>query len=60
MTNAHALDMRRRIICAIESGSSCRQVARHLQVDVSPAIRWVARLREIGDMAPKPRGGPVR
>jgi len=60
MANAHSLDLRRRVVRAVESGASCRQAARRFEVGVSSAIRWVAQSRETGDIAPKPRGGPRR
>ena len=60
MANAHSLDLRRRVVRAVESGASCRQSARRFEVGVSSAIRWVAQSRETGDIAPKPRVGPRR
>lgn len=60
MANAHSLDLRLRVVCAVEAGASCRQAARRFEVGVSSAIRWVAQSRETGDVAPKPRGGPRR
>ena len=60
MANAHSLDLRRRVVRAVEAGASCRQAAARFEIGVSSAIRWVAQLRETGDIAPKPRGGPRR
>lgn len=60
MANAHSLDLRRRVVRAVEAGASCRQAAARFEIGVSSAIRWVARSRETGDIAPKPRGGPRR
>ncbi len=60
MANAHSLDLRRRVVRAVEAGASCRQAAARFEIGVSSAIRWVAQLRETGDVAPKPRGGPRR
>ena len=60
MANAHSLDLRRRVVGAVEAGASCRQAARRFEVGVSSAIRWVAQSRTTGDIAPKPRGGPRR
>ena len=60
MANAHSLDLRLRVVRAIEAGASCRQAAARFEVGVSSAIRWVAQLRQTGDVAPKPRGGPRR
>ncbi len=60
MANAHSLDLRRRVVRAVEAGASCRQAAHRFEVGVSSAIRWVAQSRETGDIAPKPGGGPRR
>jgi transposase len=60
MANPHSLDLRRRVVRAVEAGASCRQAAARFDVGVSSAIRWVAQVRETGDIAPKPRGGPRR
>jgi transposase len=60
MANAHSLDLRRRVVRAVEAGASCRQAAARFEIGVSSAIRWVAQLRQTGDVAPKPRGGPRR
>jgi transposase len=60
MANAHSLDLRRRVVRAVEAGASCRQAAARFEVGVSSAIRWIAQLRRTGDVAPKPRGGPRR
>lgn len=60
MANAHSLDLRRRVVRAVEAGASCREAAARFEIGVSSAIRWVAQLRETGDIAAKPRGGPRR
>jgi len=60
MANAHSLDLRRRVVSAVEAGASCRRAAARFEVGVSSAIRWAAQWRETGDVAPKPRGGPRR
>jgi transposase len=60
MANAHSLDLRLRVVRAVEAGASCRQAAARFEVGVSSAIRWVAQLRQTGDVAAKPRGGPRR
>lgn len=60
MANAHSLDLRRRVVRAVEAGASCRQAAARFEIGVSSAIRWVAQSRGTGDIAPKPRGGPRR
>lgn len=57
MANALSLDLRRRVVSAVEAGASRRQAAERFGVSVSSAIRWVAQSRETGDLAPKRRGG---
>lgn len=57
MANALSLDLRRRVVSAVEAGASRRQAAARFGVGVSSAIRWVAQSRETGDLAPKRRGG---
>ena len=60
MANALSFDLRCRVVAAVMSGASCRQTASRFGVSASSAIRWVAQVRETGDLAPKPRGGPRR
>lgn len=57
MANALSLDLRRRVVAAVEAGASRRQTAVRFGVGISSAIRWVAQSRETGDLAPKRRGG---
>lgn len=60
MANALSLDLRRRVVAAVEAGASRRQAALRFGVGVSSAIRWVSQAGATGDVAPKPRGGPRR
>ena len=60
MTNSLSLDLRRRVVAAVEAGASRRQAAARFGVGVSSAIRWVAQARTTGDLSPKPRGGARR
>jgi transposase len=60
MAQALSLDLRRRVVAAVEAGASRRQAAERFGVGVSSAIRWVARMRQTGDVAPKRRGGARR
>ena len=57
MAQALSLDLRQRVVAAVEAGASRRQAADRFGVGVSSAIRWVAQSRQTGDIAPKPRGG---
>jgi len=60
MTRALSVDLRRRVIAAIENGASCRQAAARFGVSASSAIRWHAVWRMVGDATPKRQGGDRR
>ena len=51
MAKALSVDLRRRVVDAVEAGASCRQAAARFRVGVSSAVRRVARSRQ--------RGAPV-
>lgn len=55
-----SMDLRSRLLAAIEGGASCRAAAERFGVAPSTAIRWQAQRRETGDFAPKPQGGDMR
>ena len=57
MGHPHSLDLRRRIVSAVESGSSCRAAAERFEVSASSAIKLLQRWRRTGDYAPGRRGG---
>ena len=57
MAGALSLDMRERVIAAIEAGASCRRAADRFGVAAASAIRWHARFRAEGEIAAKPMGG---
>ena len=54
MAKSLSLDLRRRVVDAIEQGLSCRQAAERFGVSASSAIRW---LKQQGDIAAKKQGG---
>lgn len=60
MAKALSVDLRRRVVDAVDAGGSCRSAAARFGVSVSSAIRWVARDRERGDLEPDKRGGNTR
>lgn len=60
MAKALSVDLRRRVVEAVDAGASCRSAAARFGVSVSSAIRWVARDRERGDLEPDKRGGNTR
>jgi transposase len=57
MARALSVDLRRRVVSAIESGLSCRAAAVRFGVSASSAIRWRALERREGDVAPRRQGG---
>ncbi len=57
MARALSLDLRERVIAAIEEGASCRKAAERFEVGVATAIRWHAGFRAEGEIAAKPMGG---
>jgi transposase len=60
MCKALSVDLRDRVIAAIEGGMSCRQAAARFGVSASSAIRWRSRVRTQGDVRPGPLGGDRR
>ncbi len=60
MATSLSVDLRRRVVAAVEGGMSRREAAAHFQVGVSSAIRWVAQARKTGGVTPRPQGGDRR
>lgn len=61
MPNPYDVALRARAVRAYESGEgSYSQLAVLFDIDMRTLERWVARWREIGTVAPKPRGGGWR
>ena len=60
MSKALSVDLRDRVIAAVEGGMSCRQAAARFGISASSAIRWRSRLRTQGDVRPGPLGGDRR
>jgi transposase len=60
MAEALSVDLRERVVEAIQGGMSRRQAAAHFRVGVSSAIRWMARVQATGDVRPKSMGGDHR
>jgi transposase len=54
------MDLRSRLLAAIDDGMSCRAAAARFGVAPSTAIRWQAQRRATGTFAPKPQGGDKR
>lgn len=55
-----SMDLRVRLLSAVDAGMSCRAAAARFGVAPSTAIRWQARRRATDDLAPKPQGGDMR
>lgn len=60
MSKALSVDLRDRVVAAIEGGMSCRQAAVRFGVSASSAIRWRSLARRQGDVRPGPLGGDRR
>src|SRR5215210_6639911 len=60
MTAPLSLDLRRRIVRAVETGSSARQAAERFEVSASAAIKLMRRVRQTGSPAPGQIGGHRR
>jgi transposase len=54
-----SMDLRSRLLAAIDNGLSCRAAAARFGVAPSTAIRWYALRRDTGAFAAKPQGGDV-
>ena len=57
MARSLSVDLRRRVVGAIEGGLSCRAAAHRFGVSASSAIRWRAQEQREGDVTPKRQGG---
>ena len=60
MTKPLSLDLRERLVSAVEGGMSRRGAAERFGVAASTAIKWVDRWRRAGDVRPRPLGGDKR
>ncbi|WP_156467839.1 MULTISPECIES: IS630 family transposase [unclassified Methylobacterium] len=57
MPSALSVDLRERVVAAIDAGASRRQAAKRFGVGAASAIRWHERFRQDGRIAPRPMGG---
>jgi transposase len=60
MGKALSVDLRDRVVAAVEGGLSRRKAAERFGVSISSAIRWTARSRTSGTVRPRPVGGDQR
>ena len=57
MGRPYSMDLRKRVVAAIEGGMSRRQAAKHFGVSPTAAINWMKRVDETGSVAPGQMGG---
>ena len=57
MGKPYSLDLRKRVVAAIEGGMSRNRAAKQFGVAVSTAVGWMRRQRETGNVAPGKMGG---
>lgn len=60
MSKALSVDLRERVVAAIDEGMSCRGAAVRFGVSAASAIRWRTLSRRQGDVRPGPSGGDRR
>ena len=60
MTRPFSIDIRERLVLAVEGGLSRRSAAKRFGVAASTAIKWVDQWRRTGDVGPRPQGGDHR
>jgi transposase len=58
MAKPYSMDLRERVIAAVESGGMSRnRAASHFQVAISTVVKWMQRLQATGSVAPGQMGG---
>ena len=57
MAKSLSIDLRERLVSAVEGGMTRRSAAKRFGVAASTAIKWMDRWRRTGSVAPRPRGG---
>lgn len=57
MGKPYSLDLRKRVVAAIESGMSRNQAAKRFGIGISTAINWMQRQQKTGSVAPGQMGG---
>jgi transposase len=60
MSTPYSLDLRERLVAAVEGGLSRNRAADVFDVAVSTAVNWTRRKKETGSVAPHPMGGDKR
>jgi transposase len=57
MAKPYSMDLRERVVAAVDGGMSCHAAAKRFGVAASSAIKWVRRVRETGSAAPGQMAG---
>jgi transposase len=57
MGKPYSVDLRKRVVAAIEDGMSRNQAAKQFGVAISTAIGWMQRVEQTGSVAPGQMGG---
>ena len=60
MTKPLSIDLRERLISAVDGGVSRRSAAARFGIAASTAINWVDQWRRTGNVRPRPQGGDKR
>jgi transposase len=60
MARAYGMDLRRRVVDAIDGGLSTRAAARRFAIGIATAGAWHRRWRKTGDVRPGRQGQPRR
>ena len=60
MAQALSMNLRVRLLAAVDDGMSCRAAAARFGIAPSTAIRWQAQRRDTGNFVPEPQGGDMR
>ena len=60
MSKPLSVDLRERVVAAVDGGLSRRKAAERFGVSISSAIRWTAQVRRTGDVQPRRSGGDKR
>ncbi|MDF2598960.1 MAG: transposase [Methylobacterium brachiatum] len=60
MSSALSVDLRERVVHAVEAGASRHKAAERFGVSLASASRWCGQFVREGQVAPKPMGGDQR
>ena len=60
MARCLSVDLRERVVAAVDGGMSRRGAAERFGVSAASAVRWTAQKRSMGTVRPAPQGGDTR